>query len=740
MPTLKVRTVAGRVFEIEVSESDTVKEVLEKVCTEKGYAARGAKMIVNGSALSESGLIPEDVLPTFVGVKKPYSVTTSNPSSPSNHVTPSRERPADVNLSDDTYDGPLDVAHRQGVVQLKNALVRISETEVMDLLYIHPTVTHMRNLVQRDASLLQPILYQVDSIAPDIIDLLSKQSEAFLRLLNEPVPVVYRDTIDRIEERERDEMYASPPIDVADLQPEDIEALIRIQELGPFPRDIVLKVYVEAGRNEHLCAQYLMDLASSEPLTLQGQTAVEVFREQVAISVQRGDTVSLMRSVIKLGELLVRAGDREAESHLHRAMQLAITLVSTNTEIEAAKNDHARAATLLSSHYQASSMISNQILIHESYSMLQLALKGIQSKNPVKIDMQSTDFITSERLLKIVKRESTDVVYVHVDNDGHLVVWHLQHEESNSDAIQVKRSVQLTSADAANLLEISTTLSCGLACTSHQKVWSILQKAYDTIFGPLGCLSWLPNKVCFISAIDLPFHALTPHGGTPLGRGRLVTQCPSLLFLEKCQDLAIGSQISSKHRPLRSCYCGNAPGNIAASKSILDEIPEEEELSIAHFGLNTSGTEQITSSKGRKVDLAVYGPGVSDQPSISLWGDDNNVWGCTAVIQIVDAAQANSSGGNSPTSVAFPRAPRDGASFVQSIHRRLTAGDSKVQAFASAVTVPTDAHLRKWVPWVVIGTRLHLGGRRCHIKSEKLRATDDYAYLEVCYFIFFSFY
>eukprot|EP01064_Diplonema_japonicum_P027296 TRINITY_DN3927_c0_g1_i1.p1 TRINITY_DN3927_c0_g1~~TRINITY_DN3927_c0_g1_i1.p1 ORF type:complete len:748 (+),score=106.82 TRINITY_DN3927_c0_g1_i1:81-2324(+) len=700
MKTVKLRTVAGRPIEVDIEEGEamTVKDVVRKVCSCYGYAVKGSRLVVRGVTLQEDGEVSElektGVAPTFIGVKSPYGKVETVASSPTGHKTPSRERITDVDLTLPEFDGPFDIQHRQGIVQLEHALGRISESEVMSLLVIHPTVTHLRVLVQENPSLLAPALHQINAIAPGIIDMVTKQMEAFLKLLNESVP-----SSGRWEHKDDDELVDFSTLE-AELCQEEVEALNRIQDLGPFSRELVLHTFMEAGRNEHLAAQYLME--SYEPIAsytqTQAETEIDVIRARLESAT---DSLLVMDCLTQLGDALLRQSDGSYEDVLMKALSIAYDTLEEYPEESAAC--HAHAVRTLKT--QLSDDPSKLVVLIEAERLMELATEGVR--------LQSS---TMDALTNIVKKEGVDVVQVHLDNDSRLTICHISHNE----VPVIRRSALLTEGEVGLLTTAGEELATLLAGSTPSRVWGLLNGLYKTIFGVSGCGDWLPTRVCFASSLRIPFHALAAHGSVPLGRGREVSQVASITYLGALQDLS--GTVAGRRKPLRSVFYGNAAGQASADKINPSDLRTDEPVAIAHFGPNTSGGVQTVRTESSKTDVAVFTAGLLDSPLTPHLSGGSAPWCCSAVVNILPVKRS--------TPAARP-SNKDGNVFIQNVHRQLGRhGVSKIDAYTAAVTPQDGSHPGSWVPWVFSGTRLQLGGRRAHIRSEKLRATDDYRYLE----------
>lgn len=113
----------------------------------------------------------------------------------------------------------------------------------LDFLRNNPQFQQLRQVVQQQPHMLEPILQQVGAGNPHLAALIGSHSHQFLQLLS--------------EEGEND--AALPPGAHAISVTEDERAAIdRLCHLG-FPRDLAIEAYFACDKNEELAANYLFD-------------------------------------------------------------------------------------------------------------------------------------------------------------------------------------------------------------------------------------------------------------------------------------------------------------------------------------------------------------------------------------------------------------------------------------------------------------------------------------------------
>ncbi|KAJ5169176.1 UV excision repair protein rhp23 [Penicillium canariense] len=114
----------------------------------------------------------------------------------------------------------------------------------LDFLRSNPHFQQLRQLVQQQPQMLEPILQQVAAGNPQIAQIIGQNSDQFLQLLAEDLG---------------DEEEALPPgTQAISVTEEERDAIERLCRLG-FPRDSVIQAYFACDKNEELAANFLFD-------------------------------------------------------------------------------------------------------------------------------------------------------------------------------------------------------------------------------------------------------------------------------------------------------------------------------------------------------------------------------------------------------------------------------------------------------------------------------------------------
>ena len=114
----------------------------------------------------------------------------------------------------------------------------------LDFLRNNAQFQQLRQIVQQQPQMLEPILQQVGAGNPQLAQLIASQPDEFLRLLSED---------------HGDEDAALPPgAQAIQVTEEEREAIERLCRLG-FERDLVIQAYFACDKNEELAANFLFD-------------------------------------------------------------------------------------------------------------------------------------------------------------------------------------------------------------------------------------------------------------------------------------------------------------------------------------------------------------------------------------------------------------------------------------------------------------------------------------------------
>ncbi|KAJ5263804.1 hypothetical protein N7478_011409 [Penicillium angulare] len=114
----------------------------------------------------------------------------------------------------------------------------------LDFLRSNPHFQQLRQLVQQQPHMLEPILQQVAAGNPQIAQIIGQNSDQFLQLLS--------------EDFEDDEAALPPGTQAISVTEEERDAIERLCRLG-FPRDSVIQAYFACDKNEELAANFLFD-------------------------------------------------------------------------------------------------------------------------------------------------------------------------------------------------------------------------------------------------------------------------------------------------------------------------------------------------------------------------------------------------------------------------------------------------------------------------------------------------
>ncbi|PAN04348.1 hypothetical protein GQ55_1G059100 [Panicum hallii var. hallii] len=113
----------------------------------------------------------------------------------------------------------------------------------------------LREMVQTNPQILQPMLQELSKKNPQILRLIQENHAEFLQLINEP----FEDGEgDFLEQPEQDEMPHA-----IHVTPEEQEAIGRLESMG-FERARVIEAFFACDRNEELAANYLLEHAGEE--------------------------------------------------------------------------------------------------------------------------------------------------------------------------------------------------------------------------------------------------------------------------------------------------------------------------------------------------------------------------------------------------------------------------------------------------------------------------------------------
>ncbi|KAF1945568.1 UV excision repair protein Rad23 [Clathrospora elynae] len=113
----------------------------------------------------------------------------------------------------------------------------------LDFLRNNPQFQQLRQVVQQQPQMLEPILQQVGAGNPGLAQMIAQNPEQFLQLLAEDAD---------------DEAPLPPGAQAISVTEEEREAIERLCRLG-FERDLVIQAYFACDKNEELAANFLFD-------------------------------------------------------------------------------------------------------------------------------------------------------------------------------------------------------------------------------------------------------------------------------------------------------------------------------------------------------------------------------------------------------------------------------------------------------------------------------------------------
>ncbi|KAF2397116.1 UV excision repair protein Rad23 [Trichodelitschia bisporula] len=113
----------------------------------------------------------------------------------------------------------------------------------LDFLRNNPQFQQLRQIVQQQPQMLEPILQQVGAGNPQLAQMIASRPEEFLQLLAED---------------HDDDVTLPPGAQAISVTDEEREAIERLCRLG-FERDLVIQAYFACDKNEELAANFLFD-------------------------------------------------------------------------------------------------------------------------------------------------------------------------------------------------------------------------------------------------------------------------------------------------------------------------------------------------------------------------------------------------------------------------------------------------------------------------------------------------
>ncbi|XP_058791761.1 UV excision repair protein RAD23 homolog B [Phymastichus coffea] len=143
-----------------------------------------------------------------------------------------------------------------------------SNQDPLAFLRSQPQFQQMRQVIQQNPQLLNPVLQQIGQTNPALLQLISQNQEAFVRMLNEPVgasggggniPASAASTpaINSGSLGGNAGAGVGTGPGIIQITPQDKEAIERLKSLG-FPEDLVVQAYFACEKNENLAANFLL--------------------------------------------------------------------------------------------------------------------------------------------------------------------------------------------------------------------------------------------------------------------------------------------------------------------------------------------------------------------------------------------------------------------------------------------------------------------------------------------------
>jgi len=134
-----------------------------------------------------------------------------------------------------------------------------SGSGVFDFLRLHPQFNTLRQMVQQNPQLLQPVLQQLGQQNPQILQLINQHQQEFIQLLNEPVTGGTGTGTGNVSGGPP----SGPGPQYIQVTPEEKAAIDRLETLG-FERSQVIEAFFACDKDETLAANYLLEHLGEE--------------------------------------------------------------------------------------------------------------------------------------------------------------------------------------------------------------------------------------------------------------------------------------------------------------------------------------------------------------------------------------------------------------------------------------------------------------------------------------------
>eukprot|EP00667_Euglena_gracilis_P003141 EG_transcript_3149 len=263
-----IKTVAGRAFGVEAAAAEPVAALRRRIAEEHDYELEGLRLVASGVVLTDDMTVGDahlDETNFVVMVAKKRQVRAKQEDQKQREKAKELEKEKEKELEQQAATqkgppppGPLTAAQLQGLAQLQTVLQTKARSlkEFSELLRFHGTVTELRLLIQKNQTLLAPILHQINYHAPQLLAAINTYPQEFLQIINEPVR---RFSVESADELEGSISSAGGDHEVVYITAEEEEAIQRLCGLG-FAYQTAAEAFIMCNRNEEVAAGYLFEM------------------------------------------------------------------------------------------------------------------------------------------------------------------------------------------------------------------------------------------------------------------------------------------------------------------------------------------------------------------------------------------------------------------------------------------------------------------------------------------------
>jgi UV excision repair protein RAD23 len=251
------------------SEYETTVENLCAMGFERDQVVRALHAAFNNPERAVEYLttgIPTNVVPPSQPAQQPKPPVSSQPPSQPPQQTPQQtsqptQQPRVPNPTSSSQATPFPNLFAPQQQQQQSA-----PSGVFDFLRQHPQFNTLRMMVQQNPDLLQPVLAQLGSQNPQLLQLINQHQQEFIQLLNEPVS----------ETGGTNPLSGmgnppGPSPQYIQVTPEEKAAIDRLCGLG-FDRALVIEAFFACDKDETLAANYLLEHGFAEEEDIDEQT------------------------------------------------------------------------------------------------------------------------------------------------------------------------------------------------------------------------------------------------------------------------------------------------------------------------------------------------------------------------------------------------------------------------------------------------------------------------------------